>query len=68
MRAGHQQRTAEQDEVTEACSPDMSSRGESLLLHGTNPSIAMSILKSGFVLGNVGKAVRYMWRTRSIPM
>jgi len=30
--------------------------GEALLLHGTSPSSAMGILKSGFVLGNVGKA------------
>eukprot|EP00927_Polykrikos_kofoidii_P046288 TRINITY_DN40513_c0_g1_i1.p1 TRINITY_DN40513_c0_g1~~TRINITY_DN40513_c0_g1_i1.p1 ORF type:complete len:904 (-),score=136.31 TRINITY_DN40513_c0_g1_i1:227-2938(-) len=35
--------------------------GESLLAHGTNPSSAMGILKSGFVLSNAGKATGTMF-------
>merc|ERR1719262_1803890 len=35
--------------------------GEALLLHGTNPSSAMSILKSGFRLNNAGKSTGTMF-------
>merc|ERR1712048_522149 len=35
--------------------------GEALLFHGTNPSSAMGILKSGFVLNHAGKATGTMF-------
>eukprot|EP00747_Dinoflagellata_sp_TGD_P203423 gnl/TRDRNA2_/TRDRNA2_77055_c2_seq1.p1 gnl/TRDRNA2_/TRDRNA2_77055_c2~~gnl/TRDRNA2_/TRDRNA2_77055_c2_seq1.p1 ORF type:complete len:588 (-),score=112.87 gnl/TRDRNA2_/TRDRNA2_77055_c2_seq1:311-1978(-) len=35
--------------------------GEALLFHGTNPSSAMGILKSGFVLRNAGKSTGTMF-------
>merc|ERR1719316_2577589 len=35
--------------------------GEALLAHGTNPSSAMGILKSGFVLNHAGKATGTMF-------
>lgn len=35
--------------------------GEALLCHGTNPSAAMSILKSGFVLNHAGKSTGTMF-------
>jgi len=35
--------------------------GEAFLVHGTNPSAAMSILKSGFVLSNAGKSTGTMF-------
>merc|ERR1719316_2164759 len=35
--------------------------GEALLAHGTNPSSAMGILKSGFVLNHAGKSTGTMF-------
>lgn len=35
--------------------------GEALLIHGTNPSSAMGVLKNGFVLSNAGKSTGTMF-------
>jgi len=40
---------------------DRIGEGEALLAHGTNPSSAMSVLKSGFKLSNAGKSTGTMF-------
>mmetsp|Transcript_108922 Transcript_108922/g.232746 ORF Transcript_108922/g.232746 Transcript_108922/m.232746 type:complete len:889 (-) Transcript_108922:69-2735(-) len=40
---------------------DRLQEGEALLFHGTNPSSAISILKTGFVLANAGKSTGTMF-------